>query len=768
MNTPVDHSAGLVQIGHAKRVFDAALSMPTLADTLARVRFFEGFDETTLSQIARSAFLRRYAPSDVVFEQGHYGHSLFVLVQGQVDLRARADNGQALRLGRLTEPGEFFGELSVLGRTRRPASAIAVEETVALEIEKTKLERIDKEQGGVLERIEALSQRRAIHTFLTQHRGFAALDDATVTMITELASLAVHHRGSTIFERGDAADHVLLIKSGVAKLVREDDRGVAVLAYFSAGDVIGLSDGATRPAELVSMGYVEMIRTARSDFEMLERVRPGFFDQFKKAEVDQSSRVERVITTNARGSDTLFMFVDQLVADGAQEAQSLLTIDLNLCVRCGNCVQACEARHGHPKMTRRGKKLRRREQVERAGKYQDLLLPSSCRHCSNPECMIGCPTGAIHRLATGEVDVHDFCIGCSNCAHRCPWDNITMVATPDREVDGQPMKQIASKCNLCAGYEGANCVNNCPVNAILRIEPNTYFSEVEQILGKAAPDVVQAPVGEGRTTEQTQRDVSRWLIPASAIVVASILVAIAVFARGRSTYSTVGIAFGVVALASMVGATGLAARRRASRMRIQLGPFHVWVRGHVWLGGLTVVAALLHSGFSLGGVLTAFLMSLLLLTAITGVAGRLFYRWLPRVITNIEGDSQVEEDLLEEQRALRRRARELSALSATGTYTSAKRAASATGSVIRRYSTRYDPAIARALALVEAQGALAALEDEPARRLEQLVVDAVRGIEIDAALILYRVRQFWLVSHIGLTASLLTLTFVHIGSVLYF
>ena len=49
--------------------------------------------------------------------------------------------------------------------------------------------------------------------------------------------------------------------------------------------------------------------------------------------------------------------------------------------------------------------------------------------CTDPVCMIGCPTGAIHRnVEEGVVVINDdTCIGCGTCANSCPYDNIRLV-----------------------------------------------------------------------------------------------------------------------------------------------------------------------------------------------------------------------------------------------------------------------------------------------------------------------------------------------------
>jgi Fe-S-cluster-containing dehydrogenase component/CRP-like cAMP-binding protein len=751
------------------------LTVQRIAKILQSIPFLCDLSLQRLEDLVTNCFLRKYADGEKPIAQGDYGHSLFVLLAGAVRVEAIADNGQVLKLARFDSPGTYFGELAVLGRSRRTATTIAQGPTALLEIEKTKLEKLDKEMHGkVLEEIHRLSQVRAIKSFVSSHRAFNELDEASRALISEGATLDVYPRGTTIYKEKDLADTILIVKSGVAKLSKEEESGMAVLAYFNSGDVIGLWDGVRRAANLISMGYVEIIATPRVQFERLKDFRPGYFDQFKKAEIDRStsksglgaiSPLGQVALPSGEEAQTVYNFVDALVVEGAQEAQSLLTIDLNLCVRCGNCVRACEERHGFARMTRRGKKLVRREKLEVKGEYQNILLPSSCRHCVNPECMIGCPTGAIHRMASGEVDIHSFCIGCSSCANRCPWDNITMVPTPGRLVNGEEMKQLATKCNLCAGYEDSNCVVNCPTGAILRIEPTTYFKEVGALLGRG----VNKAIGGKRTEEVEKRPLAQIIVPSVAFVLAFLLIGIAWTApTPLVTYSKHGFFLGYAALFFMIGAVALAGRRRIASLRTQFGSFKLWTQIHVYFGGLALISVLLHSGFRLGGFVTTMLVLVLFLEIITGAFGLLYYAWLPKVITRIEGDSQVEEDVLEEQRTLKRRRAELLQDASEPLKAAAAHLAKGSGSVFDRYKTGYSPAKAQAQLLERLHPFMGGLAQEDAQKLERVVLDAVRLMEIRAALVLYQVRRNWLVSHIGISAALVTLIAVHVVSVLAF
>src|SRR6202171_4595588 len=116
--------------------------------------------------------------------------------------------------------------------------------------------------------------------------------------------------------------------------------------------------------------------------------------------------------------------------------------------------------------------------------------------------------------------------------------------------------------------------------------------------------------------DSTQRT---WAI-ASVIIFAVSLVANIVYTnnsiQGARGGSSIGLTFGVLGFAFMLFAALLGARKRVPVWR--LGRAQAWMRGHLWLGALSLPIILFHRGFHFGGTLTRVLMWLVFFTFVSG------------------------------------------------------------------------------------------------------------------------------------------------------
>jgi hypothetical protein len=95
--------------------------------------------------------------------------------------------------------------------------------------------------------------------------------------------------------------------------------------------------------------------------------------------------------------------------------------------------------------------------------------------------------------------------------------------------------------------------------------------------------------------------------------------------------STMGLIFGILGFAFMIFAALLGARKRVPTWR--LGRAQTWMRGHLWLGLLSLPLILFHGGFHFGGTLTSVLMWLLIITVTSGLFGAALQNYVPRMMT---------------------------------------------------------------------------------------------------------------------------------------
>jgi hypothetical protein len=125
-----------------------------------------------------------------------------------------------------------------------------------------------------------------------------------------------------------------------------------------------------------------------------------------------------------------------------------------------------------------------------------------------------------------------------------------------------------------------------------------------------------------------------WLVASLAIFGVSLLL-YAVYrvpsAKGSMGGTAAGLGFGSVGFAFMIFAALLGARKRVPVYRF--GRAQTWMRGHLWLGLLSLLIILFHSGFRYGHGLTAWLMTLLIVVVVSGIFGAALQHHMPRVMT---------------------------------------------------------------------------------------------------------------------------------------
>jgi Fe-S-cluster-containing hydrogenase component 2 len=419
---------------------------------------------------------RRYSQRALMMKQGEYGSTAFLLLDGKFEL-SLPGGSRTLH----AEQQFILGEMACLGGRPRSATVYALPGARVLEIGRNFLFQMQR-IGAVREAMDDLHVQRALEQFAydpaSHFLGLSAAETrASVNALLETDELRLVRLdpGVRLFERGDLADAMYVMRLGHVKVTTGVPPNERVLDYLRPGAVFGeialVSDVLPGVAKaMVDAGLQPGLRSAGCaalDHVETVRIPKTAFRRFWEA---TSSEIRETIERwclaqlqDQRRQRVKFVRpLDDFVARGLHEGQRMLALDLEACTRCDECTRACADSHddGYNRLTRDG---------DRFGKY---LVASSCRSCHDPVCLVGCPTDAIkreHESLAIRIDPQA-CIGCELCANNCPFGNIKMTA----DVHGRGQKATkAVVCDLCEevpGKPGPMCVNACPHDAAHRVD----------------------------------------------------------------------------------------------------------------------------------------------------------------------------------------------------------------------------------------------------------------------------------------------------------
>jgi CRP-like cAMP-binding protein/Fe-S-cluster-containing hydrogenase component 2 len=446
----------------------------TLALVRQRAPLFADVNGLVLRELVLASELLLPVKGDVIFRKNDYTNSFMTIVEGEVDIET--DDGKLIRLSQ----GQFFGEMSLLSGRRRAATVRAAAPCVILESPRREIIRLMNSYEPVRRSIDEHFIVRTLRAGLTPDAPQEEL--RTIAGTAELLSFKPNE---VLFNEGDNADGLHLIRSGSVSVSRRIGGRDIVTSYVAAGNYVGemgLVGQAKRSATVRATVATDSIFLKADVFmKMLER-NQGLRERVQETVRERLSENLRMEAQPEAGD-----LISFLMQQGLGEATDVLLIDETLCIGCNNCEKACAETHGGT------------SRLDRAAgpSYAQVHVPTSCRHCEDPHCMKDCPPDAIRRAPNGEVYVQDNCIGCGNCERNCPYGVIQMASRKEEAPnlllwmltgqgpgpgERQPLAddregKKAVKCDMCKDLSGGPaCVRACPTGAALRISPSEFVN----------------------------------------------------------------------------------------------------------------------------------------------------------------------------------------------------------------------------------------------------------------------------------------------------
>jgi CRP-like cAMP-binding protein/Fe-S-cluster-containing hydrogenase component 2 len=489
-----------------------SVAAPSSPERLREIPLLQDLDAKVLETLQPNLYECSFAAGEMILREGEYCDGAYYLIDGTVEVRfnSSAANAPATRLAakprwtaKLTNPfgtgkkskppaaqdtvvvlpeipidlkpgeralldqGDIFGEGSALSRYPIATDIVAVSEVKCLLIRTPALRSMLEipELAEFKALFDDRYRQRALRSHFSRVELFKGLEDAVLDRLIAEVELVNFKPGKVIVNQGDVADAFYLVRGGYVKVGVKMGAGSLAATYLRKGDWVGetavLLDEPW-PFSLTALEHVELVKLSR---QRVKEILAQFPDVEARLWETMTIRLKQV--GHSVGKPLSAQPLQFAMDSGLIHGESVLLINLETCTRCDECVRACADVHdGMPRFVREGVKFR------------NFSVPIACYQCTDPVCMIGCPTGAISRpLGTLEVTINkDTCIGCKSCFRRCPWENIKMVPS-EKQVPGKETL-IASKCDLCVDRdEGPACVQMCPHGAAVRVN----FKEHELI-----------------------------------------------------------------------------------------------------------------------------------------------------------------------------------------------------------------------------------------------------------------------------------------------
>ena len=807
----------LRQITSQEKLIEVIRALPVLSELLEeengkprycsaqeRDILIKGKRENAIDRMIYYLQLLVYGPSEEIMHQGDLdGNKLYIAVSHALDV-CITDHTDTIRRFRLS-PGQPFGGMSLLADAERKATISVppdVPEAQVLEVARVAIPFL-RNLPRFAKAIDESYRARGFDFLISavqKHVGqeFEPLEFETLRRVAEMKVYGANH---VLCQKTEQIDYIYLIKDGWVQ--RQHDE--SLVDVLGTGNCLGLEwQNADSKWEYTATAKArtEVLEISLSrllpERALLEKVR-YLFDKFSDFDSKRDLVANRLGPTAATA-------VKQEIETGIVDVRNLLVMDMDKCVRCGNCSLACQKVHGQSRLVRRGISISRPVALGSSSR-QHVLLPQVCLQCKSPECLVECPTGAIHRDSQGLVDIKaEICTGCMRCAAQCPYNAIWMIpreneATAPLDLHGllrepsasEPQaapvsqsasgKNVAAKCNLCENTslnppgvrrQAYSCEENCPTGALVRVDPREYFDEIQHTIGK---EIFR------NDTQVLGRNIHKSDPPIWYCHILGSLLTIGLAIAGNWTWHRYGLdgRIGAARLSSLrwvtafVGLAGIAGallysiRRRIYRSR--WWPLRYWRLLHVYCGIIAGAAFLLHGGTHLGGWLTRVLYVSFDSMIITGLFGGAAYYLIPRILTSIEEEPLLIEDLIERRRQLREEIDQIKTASDQLRQLIERRVNPELRSLkylVRQYVYREELAKLLDDAGEKLRPEIQLLSGEHQRIAKSAIESSVVLSRVESLVYLHRVLKWWLIPHVSSSAFMLAFLVAHIVQVVLF
>ena len=219
----------------------------------------------------------RAAPAGtVIIEIGEPAAALYWLAHGTVTVSR--DDGAVL--GEL-HSGAFFGEIALVGGTKRTARVTARDDVWVLEIPARAIEKAAQKHPQLADVLATHARQRLLANLVRTSELFRALDDDDRDELLGKLSTELVAAGTTFIREGQHNEHLWVVVSGRCE-VKAAGAPLAELGPGAAVGEISLVSGAPAVADVTALEPAVLLRLAKRDFDAVAKKHPALLQEVEK------------------------------------------------------------------------------------------------------------------------------------------------------------------------------------------------------------------------------------------------------------------------------------------------------------------------------------------------------------------------------------------------------------------------------------------------------------------------------------------------------
>ncbi|MDL2716713.1 MAG: cyclic nucleotide-binding domain-containing protein [Acidobacteriota bacterium] len=251
---------------------------PAHVPFLSTVDAFAGLDEETLRAVSESLEEVHLNAGSILFAQGDPGDGLYFVASGRLAILLESPAKAKLTLA-LLAPGECVGEMSLLDRRPRAATARALRASTLLKLSHASFDGLVERHPAIRDRLAALSSRRLPSLRLADTELFRGLESAVLSEFDQESNWVRLEGGRELFWQGEKADCLYVVVRGRLEVLVSTDSGEErVVERLGRGSTVGemaLLTDEPRSATVRAVRDSELVRVPKDAFFRLLENHPA-------------------------------------------------------------------------------------------------------------------------------------------------------------------------------------------------------------------------------------------------------------------------------------------------------------------------------------------------------------------------------------------------------------------------------------------------------------------------------------------------------------